>query len=121
MMTGPAARASKTKASNMYEPEQENFQQISRAEARACARDGIAALAYAFNHCGRDGVAYRYTDDVQSRFLDLAAELVQLVEHGDIEDNPAHGMYLQGQAARSDKALQAVIRRACNKTRIRGQ
>lgn len=105
----------------MNTPEKTNLEEENRADARACAQGGIAALARAFNHCGRDDVAYRYTDEVQSRFLDLAAELVRLVEHGDIEDNPAHGMYLQGQAARSDKALQAVIRRACNKTPIRGR
>lgn len=106
---------------NMNEPEEQDFQQISRADARAFARDGIAALARAFNHCGRDDVVHRYTDDVQSRFLDLAAEVVQLVEHGDIEVNAAHGMHLQSRDARNDEALQALIRRASQKAPIRGR
>lgn len=105
----------------MNEAPKASFEQLSRAEARACAQSGIAELARAFNHCGRDEVAHRYTDEVQSRFLDLAAELVRLVEQGAIEANPAHGLYLQAQSARGNKALQAVIRRASRKTPIRGR
>lgn len=98
-----------------------SFEGASRADARACAQDGIAALARAFNHCSRADVAHRYTDAVQSRFHALAVELVGLVEHGAIEPNPAHAQHLKAQAARGDKALQAVIRNASRKTPIRGR
>lgn len=97
------------------------FDDASRADARPCAQAGIAALARAFNHCGRDDVEYRYSDAVQSRFHALAAELVGLVEHGAIEVNPAHALHLKARAARSDKTLQAVMRRASRKTPIRGR
>lgn len=97
------------------------FDDASRADARACAQDGLAALARAFNHCGRDDVAYRYSAAVQSRFDALAVELVGLVEHGTIEVNPAHALHLKARAARTDKTLQAVIRRASRKTPIRGR
>jgi hypothetical protein len=96
-----------------------DFTEKSRIEARGHAREGIASLALAFNHCGRNEVAHRYADAVQSQFLELAAELIRLIEYGDIETNPAHGLYLQAQGARSDKALQAVIRKASRKTPIR--
>lgn len=98
-----------------------SFEAASRADARACAQHGIAALARAFNHCDREDVAYRYADDVQARFFALATELVALVEHGTIEPNPAHALHLKAQAARGDNRLQAVIRRASRKTPIRGR
>lgn len=98
-----------------------SFEAASRADARTCAQDGIAALARAFNHCDREDVAHRYADDVQARFFVLAAELVGLVEHGAIELNPAHTLHLKARDARSDKTLQAVIRKASRKTPIRGR
>lgn len=98
-----------------------SFEAASRADARACAQDGIAALARAFNHCDRADVAHRYADDVQARFFALAAELVRLVKHGAIEPNPAHALHLQARAARGNKTLQAVIRKASRKTPIRGR
>lgn len=98
-----------------------SFEAASRADARACAQHGIAALARAVNHCGREDAAYRYADEVQARFFALASELVGLVEHGAIEPNPAHTLHLKAQAARSDKTLQAVIRKASRKTPIRGR
>jgi len=113
------ARTGRKRGETMNAPDRESFEDASRADARACAQGGIAALARAFNHCGRDDVAHRYTDAVQSRFLELAAELVGLVEHGAIESNPAHGLYLKARAARTDPALLALIRMASRKTPIR--
>jgi hypothetical protein len=103
----------------MSGPTQASFEGLSRANARACAQDGIAALARAFNHCGNSELAHRYTDAVQSRFLELAMDLVQLVESGEIESNPAHRLYLRAVAARGDESLQAMIRKASQKTPIR--
>lgn len=103
----------------MNAPDRASFEEAIRAHARACARDGVATLARAFNHCARDDVAYRYTDAVQSRFVELTTELVGLVEHGAIESNPAHGLYLKALAARGDRALQVVIHKASRKTPIR--
>lgn len=97
------------------------FDDASRADARASAQHGLAALARAFNHCDLAEVAHRYADDVQARFFALATELVALVEHGTIEVNPAHALHLKARAARGDKTLQAVIRRASRKTPIRGR
>lgn len=98
-----------------------DFDDASRADARASAQNGLAALARAFNHCDRADVAYRYTDAVQTRFHALAVELVALVEYGAIEVNPAHALHLKTRAARGDKTLQAVIRKASRKTPIRGR
>lgn len=97
------------------------FDDASRADARASAQNGLAALARAFNHCDQADVAHRYADHVQARFFALATELVALVEHGTIEVNPAHALHLKARAARTDKTLQAVIRRASRKTPIRGR
>lgn len=105
----------------MSGPTQAGFEDASRAEARCCAQNGIAALARAFNHCDRDDAPYRYTDTVQSRFHALAVELVALVEHGAIETNAAHWRYLKARAARGDETLQALIRKVSRKTPIRGR
>lgn len=96
----------------MKRQEQTSFSDSSRANARACAKDGLAALARAFNHCGSDDLAYSYVDEVQSRFLELATELVALVERGAIEPNPAHGLHLLRRAARENEPLQLFIRNA---------
>lgn len=96
----------------MKRQEQTSFADSSRANARACAKDGLAALARAFNHCGSDDLAYSYADEVQSRFLELATELVGLVESGAIEQNPTHAQHLRLQVARSDRAVQLVIQKA---------
>lgn len=105
----------------MSGPTQVGFEYASRAEAREVAHYAIAAVARAFNHCGAVEVPYRYSDAVQSRFQALAAELVRLVEHGANEPNPEHGLYLKARAARSDPALQALIRKASRKTPIRSR
>lgn len=83
-----------------------------RDEARAYAQDGLAYLARAFNHCGVDDLAHRYSDAVQARFLELATELVALVERGAIEPNTAHGLHLLRRAARENEPLQSLIRKA---------
>lgn len=91
---------------------QPDEQERRRNEARASARDGLAALARAFNHCDNGELAYRYAADVQARFVELATELVVLVESGAIEPNPAHGRYLMFKAARDNATLQSLIRKA---------
>ena len=92
-----------------------------RAQARASAQAGIALLAQAFNHCGNEKLPHRFSTDVQARFAELATELVMLVERGDIEANPAHGLYRKALAARNDGALQALIREASKKAPIRAR
>lgn len=98
---------------------QPDHQERSRSEARDLAQTGMSYLARAFNHCGTAALAHRYTDEVQRRFEELAVEIVRLVENGAIEANPAHAQHMRAMAARNDCAVQAVIRRASRKTRIR--
>ncbi len=104
----------------MSDTTRKSFEDASRDEARGLARDGLAAMARALNHCGRPELAYRYTSEVQSRFEALAVELVHLVEFGEVESNPAHRGHLQAVAARTDETLQALIRKASRKTPILG-
>lgn len=87
-----------------------------RDYARKSAVAGIASLAHAFNACGNAETPYRYNRTVRERFIELAAELQELVEHGDIEDNPAH---VALQAARGDRALQALIEASARAPRRR--
>lgn len=105
----------------MSDTQCESFEATSRADAREIAQDGLAAMARAFNHSGRPELAYRYGSEVQARFEALAVELVHLVEYGEIEPNPAHRGHLRAMAARTDKTLQTVIRKASRKTAIRGK
>lgn len=55
-----------------------------RAIARGFAKHGIAEFARAFNHCHNPKIGYRYSTAVQRRFVELGAELVALVESGEI-------------------------------------
>lgn len=73
-----------------------------RDHARALATAGIADLARAFNHCHNPAIGHRYADAVQKRFLELAAELVQLVERGEIVSR-------DGAKAQTDKAFQKLM------------
>lgn len=102
----------------MSHPERRDHQ--FRAQARDLARDGLTYLARAINHCDAADMAYRYSDEVQSRLFRLAAELAMLVEGGAIVPNPAHAQHLNFLAARNDATLQSVIRRASSRRRIRG-
>lgn len=105
----------------MSDTQSDGFEAASRGDARELAQDGLAAMARAFNHCGRPELAYRYASEVQARFEALAVELVHLVECGEIEPNPAHRGHLRAMAARHDKTLQTVIRKASRKTPIRSR
>jgi hypothetical protein len=67
-----------------------------REEARRFAQHGIGDLARAFNHCHNPAIAYRYSEAVQQRFLELGAELVALVEKGQIV--PRRAVHAQGDA-----------------------
>lgn len=55
-----------------------------REVARDFAKHGIAEFARAFNHCHNPKIGYRYAAEVQRRFVELGAELVELVERGEI-------------------------------------
>lgn len=55
-----------------------------RQNARDFAKHGIAEFARAFNHCHNPKIGYRYSTAVQRRFVELGAELVALVESGEI-------------------------------------
>jgi hypothetical protein len=96
-----------------------DFEDASRQFARECARNGVGLLARAFNHCGADCHPHIYSADVQERFRDLCIEIVALVETGEVQLNPRHATYQRAQAAKQDPALQAVLKRASRKTRIR--
>lgn len=55
-----------------------------REHARMLATAGLGDFARAFNHCHNPTIQYRYSEAVQKRFLELGAELVALVERGQI-------------------------------------
>lgn len=95
------------------------FQADSREAARSAAREAFALLAHGFNHCDNLAVPHKYAPDVQHRFSELLGELFLLVERGDIEPNPRYARYLLAQEARSNQALQDVIRRASRTRRAR--
>lgn len=84
----------------------------SREEARAHAKAGLGGFARAFNHCDDGDMGWRYSEDVQQRFVELAAELVHLVETGELRENPQHAHWRAAQAARRDPAVQRLIHQA---------
>ena len=61
-----------------------NQEAAHRATARDFAKHGIAEFARAFNHCHNPKIGYRYSAEVQRRFMELGAELIELVERGEI-------------------------------------
>lgn len=73
-----------------------------RAIARDFAKHGIAELARAFNHCHNPKIGYRYSAEVQRRFMELGAELVALVESGEITSR-------DGAKAQTDKRFQQLM------------
>lgn len=93
---------------------------VHRLQAHKLAAEGVALIARALNHCSRQEEQYRYTEAVQARFFDLGAEVARLVEHGDIEVNPAHELYRRAVQAKSDKTLQQVLQRAVKRRGKRG-
>jgi hypothetical protein len=99
--------------------ERGEFERASRQYARKCAELGFATLAQAFNHCEESYHPHRYAPDVQERFRELMLEIVSLIESGRIEPNARHADYLREQAAKEDTTLQAVLKSASRKTRIR--
>lgn len=73
-----------------------------RATARDFATHGIAELARAFNHCHNPKISYRYSAAVQRRFMELGAELVELIERGEIVSR-------DGARAQNDKGFQKLM------------
>ena len=92
-----------------------SFEDVSRADARAFAQSGIAALARAVNLLGAQEVPFRYAQDVHKKLFSLSVEMVRLVEYGDIEPNPEHALYLGVLRARNDKTLQALLKKAAKR------
>lgn len=80
-----------------------------RQQSHELARDAVACLARAVNRFSSQEIPYRYTPDVHDKMLRLSVEIARLIEHGDIEPNPAHAMYRRAVAARNDKALQKML------------
>jgi aspartate ammonia-lyase len=76
----------------------------ARDKARDLATQGVALLARAVNHLRDPAVLYRYGAEEQARFMELAGDLVHLVETGRIELSPA-------MAARYDQDFQAFLNR----------
>ncbi|QHE86321.1 hypothetical protein [Hydrogenophaga sp. BPS33] len=91
----------------------------AREGARLCARLGVANLARAINHTDDGDIEWKYSDEVQQRFFELAAEMVALVERGEVFENPQHAQWRRARAAKHDHAVQQLIRKASQKTRIR--
>ena len=81
-----------------------------REFARMCAKQGIGFLASAFNYDNSSGVPYRFPDAVRDRFVALAAEIVQLIEDGEIIELP-HVV------ARNDERFQSFMETALAKPR----
>jgi len=96
--------------------------QVQAIRDQSCkdAGDGFAVFAGVFNHTGDGAKPYRYSDDVQGRFIELMTELVALVVNGEIEPNPKYQAYLLAQSAKSDPAVRELIRRASQRKSIRG-
>jgi hypothetical protein len=80
-----------------------NAEQEAREKARGLAMQGVSLLAKAINHLEDPASSYRYGRDEQGRFFDLAAQLVDLVERGQIEIDPVA-------RARFDPDFQAFMR-----------
>jgi hypothetical protein len=93
----------------MSDTDHRRFEDASREDARSQASTAMALLARAMNHCDNPELPYRYTAEVQSRFVDLAIQIVRLVETGDIEPNPEHAQHLKALAARNDAPLQTML------------
>lgn len=88
----------------------------ARKEARACARAGLAAFSRAYNHPLDGDFEWRYGEEVQQRFLDLMAELLEMIEHGEVLENPEHARWRAVQAAKADPAVQTLLSKAMSKT-----
>lgn len=73
-----------------------------REIARDFAKHGIAEFARAFNHCHNPKIGYRYSAEVQRRFMELGAELIELVECGEIVSR-------DGAKAQTDKDFQKLM------------
>lgn len=99
--------------------EWEHQEQEIRDQACKDAGDGFAVFAGVFNHLGDGAKPYRYSDDVQGRFIELMTELVALVVNGEIEPNPKHRAYLLAKSAKRDPAVRELIRRASQRKPIR--
>lgn len=79
-----------------------NQESAHRATARDFAKHGIAEFARAFNHCHNPQIGYRYSAEVQRRFIELGAELIALVERGEIVSR-------NGAKAQTDNGFQKLI------------
>lgn len=80
-----------------------------RQQSHELARDAVACLARAVNRFSNQEIPYRYTPEVHDKMQRLSVEIARLIEHGDIEPNPAHAMYRRAVAARNDKGLQKML------------
>lgn len=94
-------------------------EQQAREGAHLCARLGVSNFARAFNHTDDGDIEWKYSEEVQRRFFELAAEMVALVERGEVFENPQHAQWRLARAAKRDLAVQQLIRKASRKTRIR--
>lgn len=81
-----------------------------REQARKHAKWAIADLAKAFNHCHNPTIGYRYSAEVQQRFIELAAELKDLVETGAIVGRPTANAQADHQFQRHIMALAGDLR-----------
>lgn len=78
-------------------------QLICRAIARDCAQHGIAQLARAFDHGLNSCSEYRFAEAVQRKFTELAAEIVSLVETGELVPGTVR-------ASQADAAFQLPVK-----------
>lgn len=98
-----------------------DFEAESRKQAVACGRVGFVGFARAFNAADLPDTEWRYSAEVLERFKVLCGELLHLIQTGDIEVNPSHAQYAAARAARSDPAIQSLIRKASRKAPIRAK
>lgn len=69
-------------------------QPSAREQAMREAQLAFAYLARTFNYCNNPRIPYKYSPEVQARFLELGTELARLIKDGKIvEGNGARALH----------------------------
>ncbi len=83
---------------------QANARDLAEREAQIA----FTYLARTFNHCNNPKIPYRYSPEVQARFLELGRELVRLIKEGEIIER-------NGDVARQDAAFRRFLAKLISK------
>lgn len=70
--------------------------------ARRCGKQAITLMAHALNYTNNPDLPYRYSDADKARFRRLAAEFLDVLEHGEI-------VARDGALAQDDAAFQRFL------------